>query len=68
MTYVYHYHAFWQAVPGEIAHVDGTVVRGSMITSQDEYSGVKKAIAETFNRPDETKITVASLTLLNPPT
>jgi hypothetical protein len=67
MTYIYHYHATYQKVPGEIGHSDGIITGETPIDSYERYQATKKNLEKTINVPEinSDKIIVESLTLLH---
>jgi hypothetical protein len=67
MKYIYHYHATYQKVPGEIEHIDGIITAENPIDSIARYRETKKNLEKTIDVDgiDSEKIIVESLTLLH---
>lgn len=61
--HLYHYHATWQSMPGNIVHVDGLAQTDRKITSYEDYQELKQRIADG-NDVHPNKITLRSLTYL----
>lgn len=61
--HIYHYHAAWQSMPGNIVHVDGLAQTDRKITSYEDYQELKQRIADG-NDVHPNKITIRSLTYL----
>lgn len=68
MTYLYHFHAMWQVQNGNVAHIDGTVVRDRPVATPEQYIDARNEIAARMQRdhgvPPE-KMTLAGFTLLH---
>ncbi len=61
--YIYHYHATFQHLPGEIHNVDGIIETSEQINTMEVYEQMKHKIAER-NGFDENRVIICSLSLL----
>lgn len=67
-SFLYHYHAMTQLKPGSVHHTDGSISLPSPVSTLEHYDAVKLQIASfcgLAHAPE--RLTLCSLTLLNPP-
>lgn len=64
MKYFYHYSGFTQPKPGEVKHVDGTLITDNPITSHERFAEVRLLAANELGAPPQ-HVNMASITLLH---